>query len=283
MSSIGVIVITRNEALNIEACMQGLAFCAQRVIVDSFSEDETVELARPFADKIYRRTFTSWGEQKNWALEQLDTEWALIIDADERVGDALSREIQAAVTSGANDAYWIRRSNYFFGRKIRGAGWNRDRVLRLLRLDAGRYDERRVHEEIRLRPGRHAGELEHRLDHFSYEDWPSTFARMSAYSSLGAADALAVRQRATIWRLVLAPSVRFWKQYLLQGGCRDGVHGLVLCGLSASQLFLKLAKMRLGELPVAGKDEGAGEVEIVQGPTPRENILGRRKGEKENE
>jgi hypothetical protein len=138
-------------------------------------------------------------------------------------------------------------------------------------LEAGRYDERRVHEEIRLRPGRRAGELEHRLDHFSYEDWSSTFARMTAYSSRGAADALAAGERATIWRLTLAPSVRFWRQYLLQGGFRDGVHGLVLCGLGASQLFLKLAKMRLGELPMTAKDNDAGEVEIVQGPAPRES------------
>ena len=282
MSSIGAVVITRNEARNIEACLRGLSFCSQRVVVDSFSEDETTELARPHADKIYRRSFTSWGEQKNWALEQLDTEWALIVDADERVGEALSREILQVVETGRFDAYWIRRNNHFFGRPIRGAGWNRDRVLRLLRLGAGNYDERWVHEEIRLLPGRSAGELEHRLDHFSYEDWPSTFARMSAYSSRGAADAVAAGKRAPIWRLALAPSLRFWKQYLLQGGYRDGVHGLVLCGLGASQLFLKLAKMRLRELPVTSRTEGAVEVEIVQGPAPTGMAAERPDGKKEN-
>ncbi|HKI83870.1 MAG TPA: glycosyltransferase family 2 protein, partial [Candidatus Krumholzibacteria bacterium] len=249
MSSIGAIVITRNEERNIQQCLKSLEFCAERVVVDSFSEDNTVQYALSYADKIYRRRFTSWGEQKNWALDQLDTDWALIVDADERVGISLAREIQEAVDSGRSDAFWIRRRNFFFGRPIRGAGWNRDRVLRLLRLDAGRYDHRQVHEEIRLRPGKRCGELEHRLDHFSYEDWSSAFDRMLLYSSRGAADALASGKSASVGRLAFAPGLRFWKQYLLQGGFRDGVHGLILCGLSASQLFLKLAKMRLGEVP----------------------------------
>jgi hypothetical protein len=191
------------------------------------------------------------------------------VDADERVGISLAREIQQAADSGQNDAFWIRRRNYFFGRPIRGAGWNRDRVLRLLRLDAGRYDHRRVHEEIQLHPGKRCGELEHRLDHFSYEDWSSAFGRMLLYSSRGAADAIASGKTASIGRLALAPGLRFWKQYLLQGGFRDGVHGVILCGLSASQLFLKLAKMRLGEVPVFSESRGGQELEIVQGPSPR--------------
>lgn len=269
MSSIGAIVITKNEERNIQECLKSLEFCAQRVVVDSFSEDGTVQQALPHADKIYRRHFTSWGEQKNWALQQLDTEWALIVDADERVGLSLAREIQEATESGQSDAFWIHRRNFFFGRPIRGAGWGRDRVLRLLRLDAGSYDRRQVHEEIQLHPGKRCGELEHRLDHFSYEDWSSTFDRMLLYSSRGAVDALASGKNASIGRLAFAPSLRFWKQYLLQGGFRDGVHGLILCGLSASQLFLKLAKMRLGEVPVLTESGGTREVEVVLGPSPR--------------
>ncbi|HKI83498.1 MAG TPA: hypothetical protein VKA63_04100, partial [Candidatus Krumholzibacteria bacterium] len=122
---------------------------------------------------------------------------------------------------------------------------------------------------------------EHRLDHFSYEDWSSTFGRMLLYSSRGAADALASGKSASTGRLAFAPGLRFWKQYLLQGGFRDGVHGLILCGLSASQLFLKLAKMRLGEVPAPPASGGSPEVEIVQGPSPRAMTTSNGGGEEE--
>jgi len=266
---LGAVVITRNEERNIGACLESLAFCDERVVVDAFSEDGTVEIALPLADKIYRRTFLSWGEQKNWALAQVECEWALIVDADERVGDELAQEIVEAIERDEHDAYWIRRRNHFFGKAIRGAGWGRDRVLRLLKVGAGWYDDRLVHEEIRLERGRSSGELLHRLEHFSYEDWPSTFERMLGYSGRGAADAHAAGQTAPAWKMVMGPSFRFWKQYLLQGGFQDGIHGLILCGLSASQYFLKLAKLRLGELPVIRRADGPAKVEVVQGPVPR--------------
>lgn len=269
MNRLGAVVITRNEEKDIAACLEHLQFCDQRVVVDAFSEDGTVERARPLAERIYRRSFLSWGEQKNWALSQLDTEWALIVDADEWVGADLRQEILAAVERAEHEAYWIRRRNFFFGREIRGAGWGRDRVLRLLKVGAGRYDDRLVHEEIRLKEGVRVGELQARLDHFSYQEWPSTFERMLRYSSRGAADAYAAGKTAPAWKMVLGPSARFWKQYLLQGGYRDGVHGLILCGLSASQYFLKLAKLRLGEWPVVAGADGPAKVEIVQGPPPR--------------
>lgn len=269
MNRLGAVVITRNEERNIGACLRSLEFCDERVLVDSFSEDATVATARPLAQKIYRRAFTSWGEQKNWALSQLESEWALVVDADERVSDELREEILQVAARGERDAYWIWRRNYFFGKPIRGAGWGRDRVLRLLRLGAGWYDHRLVHEEIRLKEGRSAGELLHRLDHFSYENWPSTFERMLSYSSRGAADAHAAGKTAPAWKLVFGPSMRFWKQYLVQGGFRDGTHGLILCGLSASQLFLKLAKLRLGEIPIVTRPDGPVKVEVVQGPRPR--------------
>jgi glycosyltransferase involved in cell wall biosynthesis len=265
MTTISAILITRNEAERIEDCLRALEFCDERIVVDSFSEDDTVERSRPYAEKIYRRQFISWGEQKNWAMTQAQGDWVLLVDADELVSAGLAAEIRSRVEAAEHDAYWIHRRNHFFGRAIRGAGWNRDRVLRLLRMGSGAYDERLVHEEIRLEGGRRVGELEERLDHFSYEDWPSTFERMLSYSGRGAAEARGKGTRAPGWKLALASQARFFKQYVVQGGFRDGTHGFVLCGLAASQVFLRLAKLRLGEIPppaVAGREP---RIELVQG------------------
>lgn len=265
MTRISAVVITRNESERIEACLRALAFCDERIVVDSYSQDETVQLALPLAEKIHRRQFISWGDQKNWAMSQCEGEWILLVDADELVSPELAQEIRARAEAAQHDAYWIRRRNFFFGRAIQGAGWDRDRVLRLLRVGAGRYDERLVHEEIVLDPGSSVGELSTALDHFSYEDWPSTFERMLSYSSRGAAEAQAKGRRVPGWKLALASQARFAKQFVFQGGYRDGIHGFVLCGLAASQVFLRLAKLRLRELPPPAVPRGQPRLEVVQG------------------
>lgn len=272
MTGIGALVITRNEARGIEACLRSLAFCDQRVLVDSFSEDDTVARAMPLADAIYQRTFTAWGEQKNWGLDQLTTPWALVVDADERVPLELAGELVELARRGDADGYWIFRRNRFFGRTMRGAGWSRDRVLRFFRRELGRYDARAVHEEVVLTPGARAGTCAQRLDHHSYNDWEETFQRLTLYSTRGAADAAAAGKGAPLGKLVGGPPARFVRQYLAQAGFRDGVHGLVLCGLGGVGTFLKLAKLRLGETqlqPVGAAGDGGRRLVVAKGPAPR--------------
>jgi (heptosyl)LPS beta-1,4-glucosyltransferase len=158
---------------------------------------------------------------------------------------------------------------------MRGAGWSRDRVLRFFRRDCGRYDDRAVHEEVALAPGRRAGTCVQRLDHHTYCDWEETFERLTLYSTRGAADAAVAGKRVPLRRLVTAPPARFARQYLLQAGFRDGVHGLVLCGLGGVGAFLKLAKLRLGETrlaPVGASAEGRRRLEVVKGPPAADDI-----------
>jgi len=178
MASIGALVITHDEAANIVDCLECLDFCDERVVVDSFSEDDTVVRAEALADRIFHREFVDHAEQKNWGMSQLDTDWILLIDADERVSSDLGRELESLAEDGDRDAYWLRRENAFFGRWIRGAGWRRDRVLRFLRNGAGHYPAARLHEEIQVDEGRSVGECRHRLWHYSYDAWSPTFERL---------------------------------------------------------------------------------------------------------
>lgn len=270
--SIGAVVITRNEAANIRACLESLAFCDERVVVDSWSTDSTVEIARELAEHVYRRDFVHHAEQKNWAAGQLDTDWVLVLDADERIGEDLAAELQQCARSTAHDGWWIYRRNAFFGRFIRGAGWGRDRVLRLYRRGRGRYDDRLVHEEVSLVEGATAGRCHHRIDHYSYADWDSTFERLLSYSKSGAAERARRGHRGSVGALLLKPPARFFRQYFLDLGFRDGIHGLVLCQWSAIGVFLREARLLLGETgnevvnpgPIADP-----RVECVQGRPPR--------------
>ena len=270
-ATLGALVITRNEELSIDRCLRSLDFCDERIVVDSFSEDRTVEIARRRAEHVYRRQFLHHADQKNWGLAQCLTDWVLIVDADEVVPSALAREARERIEDSSRDGYWLRRSNTFFGREIRGAGWNRDRVLRLLRRGRGRYPERYLHEEIRLDRPERVGTCDHALVHHSYERWDSSFERLLAYSTRGAHERERRGRRAGAADLAFRPALRFLRQYVLQAGFRDGAHGVALCAWSAAGIFLREAKLMLGETEVptvGGNSEGSLRVERVQGREP---------------
>jgi glycosyltransferase involved in cell wall biosynthesis len=245
---IGGIVITRNEEANIEECLRSLAFCDTTIVVDSFSTDDTVARACTLADVVVRRDFVNHAEQKNWAADQLDTEWVLVLDADERIGPELADEFRRCADFGEHDGWWVRRRNWFFGKFIRGAGWDRDRVLRLYRRDRGRYDERHVHEEVRMDEGATVGTCENQVAHFSYVDWASTFERFVAYTRGGAADRQRRGKRGSKFAVLLKPLGRFLRQYILDRGWRDGIHGLVLCQWAAAGVFLRETRLLVADV-----------------------------------
>jgi glycosyltransferase involved in cell wall biosynthesis len=272
-SSIGAVVITRNEATNIEACLTSLRFCEERVVVDSFSSDDTVEIACREAENVYRREFVHYADQKNWAVNQLRTDWVLVVDADERVTPQLAAEIQQLAKETRHEGWWIYRSTSFFGRFIRYAGWDRDRVLRFYRRDRGRYEEKFVHEEVILAEGATAGRCRNRLLHFSYADWDSTFWRFLSYSRSGARDRAQAGRRGTVAAVLVKPLARFLREYVVLAGWRDGLHGLVLCEWSAMGVFLREVRLLLGEFGNEDVNRGrqpAPRVECVQGRSPIE-------------
>ncbi|MBZ0268393.1 glycosyltransferase family 2 protein [bacterium] len=240
---LSVVIPTLDEAEMVGACLDSVAFADEIVVVDSGSTDVTAEIARGRGAAVLTHAFEGHAEQKNWGIAQVAHDWVLILDADERVTDELRREIEALLEgTPERRGYWIRRRNTFLGREIRGCGWQRDKVLRLFDRRAGRYAARRVHEEVRLdaEPGR----LRHALLHHSCRDLTTWLGKVDRYAALGAAE-LAARGRRPRWSdLVFRPPARFVKQWLLQGGFRDGAEGAVLCAFSAYGVFAKYARLR---------------------------------------
>jgi len=98
-------VITRNEEANIGPCLDGLAFCDERIVVDAGSTDRTVALARERGARVETHDWQGFGVQKNFALSLTQGDWVLSVDADERVSPALAREIERALAEGRADGY----------------------------------------------------------------------------------------------------------------------------------------------------------------------------------
>jgi glycosyltransferase involved in cell wall biosynthesis len=254
---LSVLVPTRNEEPNVRACLESVRWAEEIVVVDSGSTDKTVPIARSIADRVLEHEYVNSAHQKNWALPQLTHRWVLIVDADERVTPALRKEIEQVLADPARaNGYWIRRANRFLGRPIESAGWQRDKVLRLFDRTKGAYEPLHVHAEVRIE-GR-VGILEERLTHDTYADLDRYFEKFSRYTKWSAADLKQRGIRASAARLLVRPWMRFFRMYVLEGGFREGRHGIVLCMLAAFSVFTKYARRWEDEVRPRGEDRGPG-------------------------
>jgi len=238
---LSALVTTKNEERTLRACLESVRWADEVVVVDSGSTDGTLAIARSIADRVLEHPYENPAAQKNWAIPQLKHAWTLILDADERVTPELRREIESVLADpGRRDGYWIRRENFFYGKPIRSAGWQRDRVLRLFDRRKGAYRPVLVHEEVELR-GR-ADHLEARLTHEPYRDLDQYFEKWSRYSRWSAEELRRRGVRASWFRLLVRPWLRFVRMYVLEGGAREGRRGIVLCWLAAFSVFTKYAR-----------------------------------------
>lgn len=237
------VITTLNEEVNVRDCLESVAFADEVLLVDSFSTDRTVEIARGFPRvRVVQREYFGSAAQKNWAMDQVTTPWLLIVDADERIPDRLAREIRAVIDREPEESqFFVRRENVFIDRVIRHSGWSTDKVVRLVRSGTVRYPNRRVHAD--LPADGPTPTLLAPMIHYTCRSLPQYLEKLHRYAAWGAADSFRQGRRAGFVELLLRPLWRFFRMYVVQGGFLDGGHGLVLCALQAWGVFLKWARV----------------------------------------
>lgn len=244
MEKITAIIPTFNEAHNIEAAIQSVQWADEIIVVDSFSEDTTVEIATRLGAKIFQRKYINSANQKNWIIPQATHDWVFILDADERVTEDLKKEIQQILQQPLEkDAYWINRQNFFMGKKIHYSGWRGDAVIRLLRKEKCRYQDLKVHAEIETE-GIEVGQLKNKINHFTYKDLDHFLTKMQRYADWSAKDHLEKTPRVTFFHLYLKPLFRFFKHYFIQLGFLDGKVGFIISVIMAWGVFLRYVKIQ---------------------------------------
>ena len=233
---LSAIIITRNEATNLPDCLASLAFCDEVVVADNASTDGTAEIAaKSGARVIPKPQFAGLGAPKQAALEAATGEWVLSIDADERVPEALAREIRAAIERDQHAGYRLKRKTFFLGRSLKHGGWYPDRVLRLARRAAARFSNDAVHERLEVNGS--VGDLETDMLHMSYRTIDDVLAKQRRYALLSAQ---ARRERGSSGGLAVAlvrSILTFVNHYLLQLGFLDGSRGLVAAIARAQECF----------------------------------------------
>jgi glycosyltransferase involved in cell wall biosynthesis len=252
---VSALVLTLDEEANIAGCLESLRWAAEVFVVDSGSEDRTVEIAQALGAKVLSHPFEAYAKQRNWALQNLpfSGEWVLMLDADERVPPALADEITQVIGNGGDGraGFYLKYRHIFQGRFLKHGGLYPTWLLRLFKRQHVRIEERPMNEHAIL--DGEAGYLQNPFDHCdnrSLSDWVTKHER---YAELEAEEYLeerfgdgykhsipprfwgtqAQRKRwikLRVWNclpLLLRPFLFFFRNYILKGGFLDGREGFV--------------------------------------------------------
>ena len=242
MKQLSVVLITYNEERNIVDCLKSVKWTDEIVVVDANSQDGTVELCLRYTNKIFQRAWPGFGPQKNFGIDQVTSEWILIVDADERVTPALRDEIREIIKQpGENVGYHIPRRNFWYGKWVRWAGMYPDYQLRLFKKSAGRYNDVAVHENLILNGP--TSYLKNPMDHITERRLSDHMKKFMQYTTLAAEEKAKSRKKVSMLDLGLNHVATFLKSYLIRQGFRDGIHGFIVSVLAAMYTFVKYAKL----------------------------------------
>jgi len=240
---VSAVLIAQNEEKNIGPALDSVAWADEIVVVDGGSSDGTIQLCKDRGARVVEHGFTSYAEQKNFALRQATHDWLLSLDADERVTDQLSQEIQALNRSGFVGAgYRIPRVSCYLGRFIRSTAWYPDHQLRLFDRRKAQWEGMWVHESVRVDGA--VGKLKGEILHYSYENISDHVERLNHYATLAAKQMWESGRRGGLAPALIFPPFVFLKNFVLKRGFMDGTVGLFISFMNSFYVYLKFMKLK---------------------------------------
>jgi glycosyltransferase involved in cell wall biosynthesis len=243
---LSVVIITRNEEINLRDCLESIRHLADEiVVVDSNSSDETQTIAREYGAIVQvTNDWLGFGVQKNRAVSLAKNDWILSIDADERVTLQLAKEISDLLLSELKyQAYEIPRLSWYCGRFIQHSGWRPDYVLRLFNRNAAKFSSEPVHERV-LFTGP-VKKLHFSLEHFSFRNFSQVLTKIDLYSSASAENLYYKGVGSSIFKAVGKGLWAFVRTYFLRAGFLDGAHGFALAVSNAEGAYYRYIKLWL--------------------------------------
>jgi glycosyltransferase involved in cell wall biosynthesis len=236
-------IITLNEAENIRAACESVAWADEILVIDSESTDSTRDIAAQCGARVIVNPWPGFAAQKQFAVDSASHDWILSLDADERVSPELQDSIVAQRNGDESkllDGYRVARRAFYLGRWIRGGGWYPDYQLRFFKRSRGRWGQRLIHESVSMDEGARVGTLAGDLLHYSMRD--TTHHRQmieERYAPLGAQQMFRDGKRTSAWRAAVAGPAAFLRSFLLKGGFRDGRAGLTIANFAWLHASLK--------------------------------------------
>jgi len=243
MLKLSVILITYNAAAHLEKCLASVAWADELIVLDSGSQDATVEICRKYTKKVYfSEDWQGFGVQKNRVLAYTQGEWVLSLDADEVIPENLQIEIQQAVQQTEYTAFRVSRLSRFMGRWIHHSGWRPDYVTRLFRRDGAKFSDDLVHEKLEVQHGK-VGTLHSPMLHYTYDSIEQLLEKTNRYSTDNAKMLYNQGIRSSLSKAISHGIWAFLRTYLLQLGFLDGREGFLIALANAEGTYYRYIKL----------------------------------------
>ena len=260
MIKISLTVITFNEEKNIARCLHSvLGLVDEIIIIDSFSKDKTKEICLDFAQKhahelqlvFLENAFGGYVKQKNFAISKATHSLILSLDADE----ALSSELKANIllikqNSSANiliEVYQMPRLTNYCGKWIKHTDWYPDKKIRLFDKNIAFWGGIDPHDKIIIKENTNKisiKTLKGDILHYSFYSIKQHIQQLDKFTSINAEEAFLRGKKASLWKILGSPVLKFFSSYVVRLGFFDGYAGFLVCTISAFASFVKYIKLR---------------------------------------
>ena len=243
-ASISAVILTKNEERNIKRCLESLKWVDEIVLVDGFSTDKTVEIAKSYGAKIVEHKFEGdFGFERNIGNDNATSDWILALDADEAIPDKARKEIEYILENGSeHNAYNVPRLQYFLNKPLLHGGRYHS-IVNFFRKDKVKF-EGKVHHLVHV-DGK-TGELNEPIEHYPFHSISEYLQKHDRYTNYEAEEMFELYKDSKMgevkYNLGIRPVKLFLKSYFKKKGYKDGMLGLVFCILFAWSHFLKWAK-----------------------------------------
>ncbi|MFN3561548.1 MAG: glycosyltransferase family 2 protein [Chloroherpetonaceae bacterium] len=238
-------VLCFNEESNLEDCLKSVAWCDELIVVDSFSTDRTLEIAKQFTPHVFQHRFEGFVQQRLFSFSKTSHEWLLYIDADERLSPDLQTEIQQLLSQETLDAdgFEMPRLNFYFGGAIRHGEVYPDYQLRLFRKSQFTMENLAVHESVKVTGV--VKRLKHDIIHLTATDWQRYVRKQDRYTTLEAEKKFKTAKPISPLAPMLHAVSGFIKKFFLKKSILDGMAGVWYAYFHARDRYLLYTKMRM--------------------------------------
>lgn len=237
-----IIILTKNEEDVIGNAIQSARdFCQEIIVIDAFSTDGTVKIAKGKNANVIQNAFVDFSEQRNFALSYVKTPWVLYLDADEELTPEFKDEVTLTISQSEDkdiNAYYIKRHTYYYGHD-----WNfEDQVQRLFKKDKLIKWYGKVHETPKIEG--EFGYIHSPILHFTHRNLSQMIAKTNEWSEYEAQLRLeASHPQLAPWRFLRVMMTEFFHSYVKNKGYKNGTYGLIEAMYQAFSIFITYAKL----------------------------------------
>ncbi|MDD3044935.1 MAG: glycosyltransferase family 2 protein [Candidatus Delongbacteria bacterium] len=241
-NKLSIAIITKNEELNIGRCLNSVSWADEIIVVDSGSTDKTIDICTEHNCKIILTDWLGFAKTKQLAVDNCRNDWVLVLDADEVITEPLKFKIETILNNPEVSGYKIKRSSFYLGKMIKHCGWDKDYTLRLFDKNKGRFNEKLVHESVKIENG-NIGVIEEVMFHYTYQNITHHVNKINQYTTLSAENMFLNSKSYTLIGGLFRAFWGFFKMYILKLGFMDGIEGFILSINSSYYIFLKYSKL----------------------------------------